>query len=102
MKELIGSEKQIKWAEDIRADFIEKIGNATKEDCKIELEESGDPEDLDYAFFTKIIKTILNQEKAKWWIENMENIELYDINILAEAPDEEDWQDFLNAYKIKA
>lgn len=94
MEKLTGSEKQIKWAEDIRKKFIEEVGNATEEDCKAELEESGDLEDLNYSFVKKTIKTILIQNEASFWIRNRSNMELFDLNMLAETANEEEMKSY--------
>ena len=101
MEKLTGSVKQIKWANDIREKFIKEIASATEEDCREELEESGEPEKLDYIFFQKMVKKILAQTSAKWWIGNMRYIELYDINLLAEDPDEDRWEEFLDIFSIR-
>ena len=101
MEKLTGSKKQIQWAEEIRKNFISSVADAAEEECREELEKSGEPEKLDYAFFQKIVEKILAQTSAKWWIGNMKDVELYDINLLAEDPDEDTWKEFLDAYNIR-
>ena len=100
MKKLTGSEKQIKWAEDIRKNFVKKIGGTTKEECESATDY---PEDFDHEVFQNLIEIILKQESASWWIEQIgDKMSLDDITMIAEDHDEEDMEDFLNAYKIKA
>lgn len=98
MKQLTGTEKQIKWAEEIRTKFIEEVATATEETCKAELKESGYPEEFDHDFFKKMVKIVLGQASAKWWIYHRENLSLYDINMFAEGSDEKSFKELLNLY----
>lgn len=64
MVELKGSEKQVKWAEDIRANFLkalERYTSVSSEDEKVVKVVNA---------FKAFKEEIENQESAKWFIEN--------------------------------
>ena len=62
MLKLNGSEKQVKWAEDIRSQIIEDIDKATG---KFQ---------IDHEIQQTINTLIETKDSAKWWIDNKNNI----------------------------
>ena len=101
---MIGSEKQIKWAEEIKENFIKNIANLSESEVK---EISDYPEDVDYGVFKKMVEMALSQEKASVWIKNyaytdMDKKETADTFILfAEDTDDEDWESFKKCWDVK-
>lgn len=76
MKELIGTEKQIRWAADIRSNMISWYELAIAEIDADIADEDNDPEDIEelkerreqiVSGFAKIIETI---GSAAWWIDH--------------------------------
>lgn len=76
MKELIGTEKQIKWAADIRSNMIRWYELAIAEIDADIADEDNDPEDIEelkerreriVSGFSKIVESI---DSASWWIDH--------------------------------
>lgn len=66
VKELKGTEKQVKWAEDIRKDQMESY-NRFKERWIEKRTAEGNQEELDY--IEELTKRVLSIEKAETWID---------------------------------
>ena len=66
MRELKGTEKQVKWAENIREDQMESF-NRFKERWIEKRAAEGNQEELDY--IEGLTKRILSIEKAETWID---------------------------------
>lgn len=67
MIELKGSEKQIKWANDIRENAIEKIGTVIKE-----IEEWANLKrgrSMGYAIYVEIFEEMKDNDSARFWID---------------------------------
>lgn len=92
MVELKGSEKQVKWANDIRNRMIE-INNIFEEATKDTDMTNLNEETLEGMVLQRIDKTrkalknILNNEDAKFFIDNFRNIRDYMISDLREKSD---------------
>lgn len=92
MVELKGSEKQVKWANDIRNRMIE-INNIFEEATKDTDMTNLNEETLEGMVLQRIDKTrkalknILNSEDAKFFIDNFRNIRDYMISDLREKSD---------------
>lgn len=65
MTQLTGSEKQIAWATDIRARFIELRAQLMK-GCK-------DPDDPRMKQMVDMLDRFENQSSAAWWIDNRDS-----------------------------
>lgn len=77
--ELVGTEKQVKWAEDIRRIYIENIEEVKRLADEIEkLPAKGtiyrrNKEQL-HKEFKQMLIDLLKNESAKFWIENFQNL----------------------------
>ncbi len=96
-----GSEKQIKWAIELKQWFNENIAPMTEKEVQSISEY---PEDVNYPFFRKMVNEILKCQNASMWIENFqypgaEHID--ELVMLCEDPDQEDWEDFKRIYRLK-
>jgi len=104
MKELKGSEKQRKWADEIRNNFIEKIAGLSEAQVR-EISEYG--EDVDYDIFKKMGELALSQDDASVWItlygySDFSAADVADDFIMfAENTDEEDWDVFYKTWDLK-
>ena len=75
MVELIGSEKQIKWAEKIRIAKIEEA-SASKEKNEALVKKQGKLNKVTENFLTNIenfLARVETETSAKWYIENRDN-----------------------------
>jgi hypothetical protein len=71
MPELTGSEKQIAWAEQIRAKQIDQLNQATAKMNTRDQVLTDAPDKIElYDLTVKVIDDIKNETSAKWWIEN--------------------------------
>ena len=104
MEKLTGSEKQIKWADEIRKNFIEKIAKLSEQQVK---EISDYPEDIDYNVFKKMVNLALSQNLASVWIQLYGYVEFDNPNVaddfimFAENTDDEDWENFYKVWDLK-
>ena len=71
-----GSEKQIKWAEDIKATFEKDVVKATKEQI---LAVSEYPADISFEDYHIAAQRIMEKDSAYWWINNIrgEDLEMF-------------------------
>lgn len=105
---MIGSEKQIKWANEIKDRFINEVLSIDKTEYSKRVNEIEDYESFieDYSFetFRKMIELISKVERAEIWINNLKDeknfIDRF-INDSSLYSDDEDWADFLNEWRIK-
>lgn len=71
-----GSENQVKWAEDIKAEVIKKV-LAHRDYCQNRYEQKGiaadDPRWENIAKANAAIVYLDEHEEAKWWINNLKN-----------------------------
>lgn len=77
MKELRGTEKQVKWAENIRKEFLSLVNNLldlTKtEDYKVWLNRRYDTtEEIE---FIELLENLKQNDSSKFWIENRYDFE---------------------------
>lgn len=80
MTKLNGSEKQVRWAEEIKAKRLEEVRNWVSEVAKAE--GAGDAEAA--AFLAKVEEVLAGQTEAGWWIDTR-NIQ--DIGIFVDKAD---------------
>lgn len=73
MKKLVGSEKQIKWAEDIRKNVIEKMERVITGAEEVYKEK---PKKLEFLKeYKAAFEALKNEEKAAFWIDNFKDCE---------------------------
>jgi len=71
LPELVGSEKQIKWALQIRLEAIKEIEKQIKAQKALErLNPEGNPEREEYLMRLGFDDILKNEKKASWWIDN--------------------------------
>ncbi len=71
LPELTGSEKQIKWALQIRLQAIKEIEKQIKAQKALErLNPEGNPEREEFLMKLGFEDILKNETKASWWIEN--------------------------------
>lgn len=103
MVELKGSEKQVKWGNDIKREMLEALENAKSYKKYVnDFEFNEDEKKAERVIFEKIEeleKQINNETSAKWFIENRDittrafskvNIKVFDFNELFEGFDYEE------------
>lgn len=75
MKKLVGSEKQVKWAEDIRKNVIEKMERVITGAEEIYKEK---PKKLEFLKeYKAAFEALKNEEKAAFWIDNFKDCEMH-------------------------
>lgn len=77
LPELIGSEKQIAWAETIRKNALMSPKNTI---CPSEIFESKNPDNEQRAIYSAVSAArsrLENERSAKWWIENRNSVNSY-------------------------
>lgn len=67
---MTGSEKQIKWAQDLKSQWTEKITEWVFEAAE---HDGASAEERD-AMLAEVLRVIKGQTKAKWWIDSRTDI----------------------------
>lgn len=80
-----GSEKQVKWAEDIKAEVMTKMAGHREvlaaRFVRRNLDESNPRRIEQMEAFDACMAYFLAQTEAKWWIDNMRSVEVDDMFI---------------------
>lgn len=104
---MIGSEKQIKWANEIKEKFLGAV-NGIDEKKYFEIAKETNPIDLDdfsYEIFLKMVETISNNKSAKTWIDEYKYVKFNDdfvLKFIEESElcnDEEGWDAYLGIWE---